>query len=67
MAFAFKDIGKGYKSISTFALSINMPPPMKKKNHGKLSDVICEAYLAVAEASIGRAGVEVQNIMIQTL
>ena len=40
---------------------------MKKKNHGKLSDAICEAYLTVAEASIGRACVEVQSIMIQTL
>ena len=40
---------------------MNIPPPMTKKNYGKLNGVMCAAYSTIAEASIRRAGVEVHN------
>jgi len=61
MAFAFREIGKGYRSLATLSVFMNMAPPITKNNYGKISDVMCEAYSKVAEASMRKAGVEVYS------
>jgi len=61
MAFAFREIGKGYRSLATFSMFMNMPPPITKNNYGKLCDIMCDAYSKVAEASMRKAGVEVYS------
>jgi len=50
-AFAFRENAKGYKSLATFSIFMNMPLPITKNDYRKGSDTMCVTYSTVAEAS----------------
>eukprot|EP00794_Sanderia_malayensis_P004950 gene4950-5599_t len=62
MVFAFREIGKGYKSMTTFATHMNMPPPMQNKVHNKIKSMMHEAYESGAEESMKEAGRKVHQL-----
>ena len=56
---AFREIGRGYKSISSFCKLMNTPPPMDSKSYRKSFTTLYRAYTEAAHQSITAAAVEV--------
>jgi len=52
---AFRELGKGYQSLRTFAAFMNMPPPMTPKNFNYLTKKLYKAYETVAIQSTTKA------------
>lgn len=52
MAFAFRQLGKGYKAMPNFSLFMNMPPPMAKACFTKINAKLLKAYSTVVEQNI---------------
>ena len=66
MVFAFREIGKGYRSMTTFGTFMNMPPPMQNQTFNRINSMLHEAYESVAEDSMKEASREVHNLSQQT-
>ena len=66
VVLAFREIGQGYKAISTFGTSMNMPPPMQKNAYSKINSSLHTAYKTVADLSMKNAAKEVFQISKQT-
>ena len=61
--FAFREIGKGHKSMSNFSTYMNMPPPMSKTRYQSINGVLHDAYESVAEESMKLAGKESHELI----
>ena len=51
---AFRELGKGYESLRTFAALMNTPPPMMPKYFNYLTNKLYKAYETVAIQSTNR-------------
>ena len=66
MVFAFREIGKGYKAMSTFSNFMNLPPPMAKNTYKSINNTLHQAYESVAEESMQAASKELHQLSEQT-
>ena len=57
--FTFREMGKGYKALSTFAQYMNMPGAITKTRYQAINDILYNAYQVVADESMKNAGKEV--------
>ena len=55
---AFREIGKGYHSLCTFASNMNMISPIARKSYDSISEKLHDAYETVAEQSTTNAAKE---------
>ena len=58
---AFREIGRGYKSICAFFKLMNSPPPMDSRSYRKLFTKLYRAYRESASHSINAAAGEVKG------
>ena len=55
---AFREIGKGYRSLCTFASNMNMISPIARKSYDSINEKLHDAYETVAEQSTTNAAKE---------
>ena len=60
IVYAFREIGKGYKAISTL---MNMPRAMAKTNYAFINERLWNAYKAVADDSVKQAAKELHETL----
>ena len=65
MVFAFREIGKGCKAMSTFSSFMNLPLLMAKSTYSNINNTLHQAYESVAEESIQTAGKELHELSEQ--
>ena len=59
---AFRETGKGFKSMKTFSRLMNMTEPVNVKAYNAINDHLLEAYLVAANNSMFQAVTEVKEI-----
>ena len=52
---AFREFGKGYAALETFARCMNMPKPITKKNYNAINDILHDTYTETADESTSHA------------
>ena len=65
MVFAFREIGKGCKAMSTFSSFMNLPLLMAKSTYSNINNTLHQAYESVAEESMQTAGKELHELSEQ--
>ena len=60
---AFREIGKGYAAIDSFALCMNMPPPMTKNNFNVINKLLHMVYVEAADDCTSNAAKETRDIL----
>ena len=58
----FCEIGKGFESMKTFSILMNMTEPINVKAYNAINDHLLEAYLVAAVNSMSQAATEVKEI-----